>query len=116
MLPVSILSDGTFYPETGAMECSFAVYYGSVHCGLLLTHVSRAKVPLLEGKRPSSTRAEHAAALSGLAWVNDQAPGAEVLLWTDCDAVLRMAGCGLFGNVKAVRYPSVAMKHSVIGH
>lgn len=116
MLPITVLSDGAFYPETGAMECSFAVYYGSVHCGLLLKHVSRAKVPSLGEKRPSSTRAEYAAALSGLAWVRAKIPMAEVTLWTDCDAVQRMANCGMLGNVKAMHYPSKAMKHSVIGH
>lgn len=116
MLPISLICDGSFHRDTGRMECSFAVYYGSVHCGLRLTHVKRAQIPLCtDKKQPSSTRAEYIAVLTGMSWIRDN--GLNKVPWifvmSDCEAVHRMK---LPENVTVEHYPSEEMKRGIIGH
>ena len=134
MLQLSLLTDGTFNPQTGEMGCSFAVFYGTPDEGLLLHHTSRAAVPwfsIEEG--PSITTAEMAALVSGLIWMRSEGmlKGFPVTVFADCESVLQaLRGDGnkargirnilqiicKTDRMYAAHYPSEKMKKSIIGH
>ena len=118
MLGLTLLCDGAFHSSTGKMECSFAVYLGSINEGLLLVHISRAQIPQIEERKVSSTEAEYAAVMSGLTWIRAKgyARGRKITVMSDSKAVVLKVNRCFSSNITALHYPSKMMKQSIIGH
>ena len=119
MLPLSLLCDGSFRLEDADMHCSFAAYYGSPFCGLLIKHVDRAQIPDFGKRKKTSTEAEYAAVLTGLIWIRSKGleNGKPITVWSDCESVVNKINSLENKQVKARHFPGWFMKHeSVIGH
>lgn len=119
MLQLTLLCDGAFRVADASMTCSFAVYYGSPLCGLLLKHEKRAQVVNARGRKATSTEAEFAAALSGLICIRNSGWETKkpIVVWSDCKAVVDKINSLKQDMVTARHCPNWFVKHeSIIGH